>query len=177
VTWESPDLPELAVQAKSLLEEAQRREREQSVPQLVRVPGKRREPRGVSRHAPVTGPTPAKRPRIALAAILGVAAIAVAGVGTWYVRGRNASGYIQLTAAPWGKIANVSNAKGAHLNIAGETPLQVALPPGRYVIELKNGQSSCKVEISVERGAVSTYSCVFPEAKIDDMVQKVLSAY
>jgi serine/threonine-protein kinase len=152
VTWESRDLPELAVQAKLLLEEAQRREREQSVPQLVRVPGKRREPRGVSKHAPVAGPTPAKKPRIALAAILGVAAIAVAGVGTWYVRGRNASGYIQLTAAPWGKIANVSSAKGAHLNIAGETPLQVALPPGRYVIELKNGQSSCKVEISVERG-------------------------
>ena len=36
VTWESPDLPELASQAKALLEEAQRRELEQSVPQLVR---------------------------------------------------------------------------------------------------------------------------------------------
>ncbi len=176
VTWESPDLPELAAQAKSLLEEAQRREREQSVPQLVRGPAKRLKPREVSKHAPVTGPTPVRKRRIALA-ILGVAAIALAGIGTWYVTGRNLYGSVQLTAAPWGEVADVSNAKGEHLNIAGETPLQVALPPGRYVIELKNGQSSCKVEASVQRGSVSAYSCVFPESKIDDLVQKVLSAY
>jgi len=42
---------------------------------------------------------------------------------------------------------------------------------------LKNGQASCKVEAAVERGSVSAYSCAFPEVKVDDLVQKVLSAY
>ena len=177
VTWESVDSPELAAQAKSLLEEAQRRASEQGIPQLVRVPTKRREPRVVSKSGASREPAASRKPLIAVAAILGVAAIVLAGVWTWYARGRSASGYIQLTAAPWAEVANVSNAKGEHLNITGETPLQVALPPGRYVIELKNGQSNCKVEASVERASVSAYSCVFPEVKIDDLVQKLLSAY
>ena len=177
VTWESSDLPDLAAQAKALLEEAQRREVEQSVPQLVRGSAKRREPPGVFQRAPVTEPTPAKKPQIAFAAIIGIVAIALAAVGAWYVKGRNAPGYVQLTAAPWGEVANVSNAKGQQLNITGLTPLQVALPPGRYVIELRNGPSNCKLEVAVQRGAVSAYSCNFPGVKIDDLVQKVLSAY
>jgi len=169
-------LTELALQADALLEEAQRREREQTVPQLVPVPAKRREVRGLSESAATPAPKPAKKPRIVLLA-LAAAAVVLAGVGTWYVRGRNASGYIQLTAAPWGQVASVSNANGEHLAIAGETPLQVALPPGHYIIEVKNGDTSCKVEAAVERGAVSAYSCAFPEVKIDDLVQRVLSAY
>ena len=125
----------------------------------------------------MTEPTPAKTPWIAFAAILSIAAIALAAVGTRYVKGRSAPGYVQLTAAPWGEVANVSNAKGQQLNITGQTPLQIALPPGRYVIELKNGRSNCKLEAAVQRGAVSAYSCNFPGVKIDDLVQKVLSAY
>jgi hypothetical protein len=105
-----------------------------------------------------------------------VAAIAFTAFWTSHGRGSSASAYIQLTAAPWGEVASVSNEKGEHLNITGETPLQVALPPGRYVIELKNGQNNCKVDASVERGSVSAYSCVFPEVKIDDLVQRALSA-
>ena len=42
---------------------------------------------------------------------------------------------------------------------------------------LKNGPSNCKLEAAVQRGAVSAYSCNFPGVKIDDLVQKVLSAY
>jgi eukaryotic-like serine/threonine-protein kinase len=177
VDWGSADLSELAAQAKSLLEDAQRREREQSVPQLVPVSGKRREPRGTPKSAPGPAPGPAKKPQVALAALLAVAAIALTGVGIWYVKGRTASGYIQLTSVPWGQVASVSNAKGEHLKITGQTPLRLALPPGRYVIELQNGQTNCKVEAAVERGSVSTYSCAFPEVKIDELVQKVLSAY
>jgi hypothetical protein len=177
VTWELPDLPELCANAKALLEEAQRREREQITPQLLPGPAKRQEPRVISKRAPARGPTQAKQPRIALAAVLCTAAVASVGVGTWYMRSYNASGYVQLTAAPWGQVASVSNAKGQYLNIKGETPLQLTLPPGRYVIELKKGQTSCKVEAAVERGSVSAYSCAFPEVKIDDLVQKVLSAY
>jgi hypothetical protein len=183
VKWDSPDLTELALQANALLEEAQRREREQAVPQLVPVPAKRRESRGPSESgptpipAPTPTPTPAKKPRIALLA-LAAAVIALAAIGTWYAMGRNALGYVQLTAAPWGQVASVSNAaNGKHLPITGDTPLQVALPPGHYVIEVKNGETSCKVEAAVERGAVSAYSCAFPEVKIDDLVQRVLSAY
>jgi serine/threonine protein kinase len=174
VTWESSDSPEQAAQAKSLLEEAERRRREQTVPQVVRVPPKRLD---TQKRGPAPEPAASKKPLIAVAAILVVAAIAFAVFWTRHGGGGSASGYIQLTAAPWGEVASVSNEKGEHLNITGETPLQVALPPGRYVIELKNGQSNCKVEASVERGAIAAYSCVFPEVKIDDLVQKVLSAY
>jgi tetratricopeptide (TPR) repeat protein len=177
VTWESPDQPELAAQAKSLLEEAQRRAKELGIPQIVTVPAKRRDARGVLQREPLREPAPSRKPLIAVAAILVVVAIVLTGVWIRYSRIHSASGFIQLTAAPWGEVASVSNAKGEHLKITGETPLQVMLPPGRYVIELKNGQSNCKVEASVEGGSVSAYSCVFPEVKIDDLVQKVLSAY
>ena len=173
VTWESSDSPEQAAQAKSLLEEAERRRREQAVPQVVRVPTKRPD---VQKRGPAPEPAISKKPLIAVAAILVVAAIAFTAFWTSHGRGSSASAYIQLTAAPWGEVASVSNEKGEHLNITGETPLQVALPPGRYVIELKNGQNNCKVDASVERGSVSAYSCVFPEVKIDDLVQRALSA-
>jgi ferric-dicitrate binding protein FerR (iron transport regulator) len=174
VTWESSGSPEQAAQAKSLLEEAERRRREQTVPQVVRVPPKRAD---AQKRGAAAEPAASKKPLIAVAAILVVAAIAFTAFWRSRGRGGSASGYIQLTSAPWGEVASVSNEKGEHLNITGETPLQVALPPGRYVIELKNGQSNCKVEASVERGAIAAYSCVFPEVKIDDLVQKVLSAY
>ena len=173
VTWESSDSPEQAAQAKSLLEEAERRRREQAVPQVVRVPTKRPD---VQKRGPAPEPATSKKPLIAVAAILVVAAIAFTAFWMSHGRGGSASAYIQLTAAPWGEVASVSNEKGEHLNITGETPLQVALPPGRYVIELKNGQNNCKVDASVERGSVSAYSCVFPEVKIDDLVQRALSA-
>ena len=173
VTWESSDSPEQAAQAKSLLEEAERRRREQAVPQVVRVPTKRPD---AQKRGPAPEPATSKKPLIAVAAILVVAAIAFTAFWMSHGRGGSASAYIQLTAAPWGEVASVSNEKGEHLNITGETPLQVALPPGRYVIELKNGQNNCKVDASVERGSVSAYSCVFPEVKIDDLVQRALSA-
>jgi len=176
VEWDSQDLPELAAQAKRLLEDAQRRESEVSTPQLVPVVPKRRDSR-VRHMRPAPETAPANKPWIGRVAILGIAVIAVGALGIWYAKGRNPSGYVQLTAAPWGQVADVSNAKGEHLNITGQTPLRVALPPGRYVIELKNGQSSCKVEAVVARGSVSMYGCAFPEVKVDDLVQKVLAAY
>jgi len=176
VEWEPAGSAELAARAKSLRQDVERRQREASVPLLdLSVSGKQRPKRPTKA---VFVPTATKSKRMPLVSVLVIAVLAVAGVGTWYLRGRSASpGFVQLTAAPWGEVANVSNAKGEHLNITGQTPLEVALPPGRYVIELKNGKSSCKVEASVEGGSVSAYSCVFPEVKIDDLVQKVLAAY
>jgi ferric-dicitrate binding protein FerR (iron transport regulator) len=174
VTWDASDLPELAAQATALVEEARRRAAEQSVPALVRTPGKPREARPRTR--PGAGAQPAAMPRMVQMGLVAAGVLVLAGLGTWYVRGRNVPGYVELTAAPWGEVASVSNAKGEHLNITGETPLQVALPAGHYVIELRNGRSSCKVEAAVERGSVSAYSCAFPEVKVDDLVQKILSA-
>jgi serine/threonine-protein kinase len=176
VEWDAEVLPELADQARQLLEDAQRRQSEQSTPQLVPVVPKRRGSRiPPARPAPETAP--ANKPWIGRAAMLGIAVIVLAAFGFWYAKGRNPSGYLELTAAPWAQVADVSNAKGEHLNITGQTPLRVALPPGRYVIQLKNGQSSCKVEAVVARGSVSMYGCAFPEVRIDDLVQKILASY
>jgi tetratricopeptide (TPR) repeat protein len=174
--WESAGPTELAAQAKSLLEEVEQRQREESVPQLdLGVPAKRRKP--LTKPASAYAPKIAETPRIALATLLGLLVLTVAGVGAWYLKNRNASGFVELTATPWGQVTNVANANGARMNITGETPLQLLLPPGHYVIELKNGQSRCKVEAAVEHGRVSTYNCMFPEVKIDDLVQKVLAQY
>jgi serine/threonine protein kinase len=174
--WESAGPAELATQAKSLLQEAERRQREASVPQLdLGVPAKRRKP--AWKQASPSGPKTSQIPRIAIASVLCGMLLAVGGGGAWYLKNRNASGFVGLTATPWGQVTNVANAKGAHMNITGETPLQLLLPPGHYVIDLKNGQSLCKVEAAVEPGKVSIYNCTFPEVTVDDLVQKVLSQY
>jgi len=177
VDWESGELPDLALQAKSLLEEVQRLEREPSAPQWVPAPAKRREPSEAPKRAPATGLVPAKKRRTALSLALTTVAVALAGVGTWYVKSHNAPGYVQLTAAPWGQVVSVTDAGGKNLNVTGQTPLRLVLPAGRYLIVLKNGQASCKVDAAVERRLVSTYGCVFPEKKVEDLVQEVLGAY
>jgi serine/threonine-protein kinase len=178
VEWESsPDLSDLAAQAKGLLEEAKRRQSEQSTTRLVAMPAKRKERRDAVKPRPTPEIAAAKKPWTGLVAILVLVAVALVFVGAWYVRSHNAPGYIQLTAVPWGEITDVRNANGTHLKMSGETPVRLALPPGRYMIELKNGQTSCKVQASVEREAVSVYGCTFPEVKVDDMVQKILAAY
>jgi len=177
VEWDSPDLPDLAAQANGLLEEAKRRESEPGTPRLVAVPAKRKERRSAEKPGPAPEIAAAKKSWMGLAAILVLVAVTLAVAGAWYVRSRNAPGYVQLTAVPWGEVADVSNTNGTHLKITGQTPVRLALPPGKYVIELKNGQTSCKVQATVERGAVTAYSCTFPEVKVDDMVQKILAAY
>jgi ferric-dicitrate binding protein FerR (iron transport regulator) len=116
-------------------------------------------------------------PRIVVASLVVALVLALAGVGTWYFKSRNLRGYVQLTATPWGEVTGVNTAKGEHLNVTGQTPLQLSLPPGRYVIELKNGSTTGKVEVSVERGKVSAVTYTFPAVKINDLVQKIVSQY
>jgi serine/threonine-protein kinase len=175
--WDSSDLPDLAAQAEGLLEEVQRREREQSRPRLGTVVPKRRESRNQAKPAPAPVIVPTKKPRVGALAIIGLLVVVLATLGILYLKGRNASGHVLVTAAPWGQVADVRNAKGDHLNITGQTPLRLTLPPGRYIIELRNDQRSCRVEAVVQRESVSKYDCAFPEVKVDDLVQKVLSAY
>ena len=174
--WESAGPSELAAQVKSLLQEVERRQREASVPQLdLGVSAKR--PKRFTTIPSAAVPETTKIPRIAIASLLVVVVLAVLGASAWYWKSRHAAGFVELTATPWGQVTKVADAKGAPVNITGETPLLMALPPGRYIIELKNGQSRCQVDAAVEHGKVSTYNCSFPEISTDDLVQKVLSQY
>ena len=176
VAWDCADLQELAVQATSLLEEAERRARELEDSQVeLRVPARRPKPHLTPRPAPSQRPD--KKSRLALGTTLAVVALALASLGTWYLKGRNVPGFVEITAAPWAELTSISTVKGQRLNITGETPLQVALPPGRYVIELKKGQATGRVEVAVERGKVIVVNYIFPEVKIDDLVQKVVSEH
>jgi serine/threonine protein kinase len=174
VEWESAKLPELAAQAKSLLAEAERRARQVGVPKLdLRA--------RVKRVRTATKPVPkqiqAKKPRLLIFAICGVVALALAALGNWYFRVQNVSGYVQLTATPWGQVTGVTSAKGEQLKITGETPLRVPLAPGRYNISIKNGTATGNIEVIVERGKVSSYNYTFQKVKVEDLVQKILSEY
>jgi serine/threonine protein kinase len=177
VPWESSELPELSAQAKSLLEEAQRRGREAGLPQLELRPRAKRTAVGAVSQGVLARPE--SRTRLALWAALGVFVLALVGIGTWrYLASNpNASGYLQLTAAPWAQVVSVRTARGDRLNITGETPLQMALPPGQYVIELKNGEATGKLNVAVESGKVSSVNYTFPQVKIDDLVRDLVSHY
>jgi serine/threonine-protein kinase len=175
--WESADLPELAAQAKSLLEETKRRESEPGIPQLdMPTPTKRFRgfPALTSPELRVKAP---KRPRVAIWATSGVVLLILAGTGTWYMKARNVAGYIQLTAAPWGQVIGVTSATGKHLGITGETPLLVQLPAGNYSLDLKQGQLTGKLEVKVVGGQVSVYNYTFAEVKVHDLVQTLVSEY
>jgi serine/threonine protein kinase len=174
--WDRAGLSDLATEAKALLEEAQRRQRKAAAAHVdLRIPAK--QGKSIAEPTPAPVVASARMPRIVVASLLGTLVLALAGVGIWYLRSRNVQGYVQLTATPWGQVTGVNTAKGEHLNVTGQTPLQLALPPGRYVIELKSGSTTGKVEVSVERGKVSTVTYTFPAVKINDLVQKIVSQY
>jgi tetratricopeptide (TPR) repeat protein len=174
VEWESAKLPEMAAQAKSLLAEAERRARQVGVPKLdLRARVKRA--RAATKPLPEQVQT--KKPRLLLFAIFAAVALVLAALGTWYLRIQNVSGYVQLTATPWGQVTGVTSAKGEHLKITGETPLRVPLPPGRYNFAIKNGEAIGNIEVVVERGKVSSYNYTFQKVKVEDLVQKILSEY
>ena len=101
----------------------------------------------------------------------------LATVGSWYLKHQSVSGYVQLTATPWGQVTEVTSSKGEHLKITGETPLRVALPPGRYNVAMKNGQATGSIEVTVEPGKVAIYNYTFQKVKVEDLVQKILSEY
>jgi tetratricopeptide (TPR) repeat protein len=177
VEWESAELPELAARAKSLLEEVERCEREQCAPQLdLSTPAKR--PSRLLSPRTARAKQTDKKPQVALWAAAAVAVILLASVGAWYSRaGRNTPGFVELTAAPWAEVTGISTKKGERLNITGQTPLQISLPPGNYIIDLKNGTATGQLEVAAKPGEISKVSYTFPEVKIDDLVQNVVSQY
>jgi hypothetical protein len=111
---------------------------------------------------------------------VGAAAVVVllASLVMWYSRTTgNATALVELTATPWAEVTSISTKKGQHLNITGQTPLQITLPPGNYIIELKSGNATGQLEVAAKPGEVSRVSYTFPEVKIDDLVQSVVSQY
>jgi serine/threonine protein kinase len=178
VDWESAELPELAAQAKSLFAEAERCEREACAPRLdLSTPTK-----PLARLAsPRTVPSQrtAKKPQVALWAAAAIVVVLLASLAVWHSRGggRSTPGVVQLTAAPWAEVTGIRTKKGERLNITGQTPLQVTLPPGNYIIELKNGPAIGELEVTAKPGEVSRVSFAFPEVKIDDLVQSLVSQY
>lgn len=183
--WDASGIPEVATQAKALLEEARRREQEAT----KRRPAMR----------PAEVPTAAKRAAVAapavappkaagvptavwvLAGVLGlVVVVGLGGYAVWRygVRtGGGTPGYVELTAAPWAEVTSVQKAGGERLNITGQTPLRVQLPPGEYVIELKNGETTGKVNVVVESGKAVPLHYTFPEVKVDALVEELVSQY
>jgi len=175
VDWQASGYTDLAEQAKTLIEEAQQRQRKAAAAHVdLRIPAKQTKAAVTPAQAPAAA---AKMPRMLVGAIAAVLVLVLAGGIVWYLMTSNNPGLVQLTAAPWGEVTGVSDAKGQHLNITGQTPLQLTLRPGRYVIEMKNGSTTGKVEVTVERGKVATVSYTFPAVKIDDLVQKIVSQY
>ena len=177
VEWESGELPDLAARAKSLLEEVERGEREPGTPQLdLTAPVKRSS--GLVLPRTVSARRTARKPQVAL--WVGAAAVVVllASLVMWYSRTTgNATALVELTATPWAEVTSISTKKGQHLNITGQTPLQITLPPGNYIIELKSGNATGQLEVAAKPGEVSRVSYTFPEVKIDDLVQSVVSQY
>jgi serine/threonine protein kinase len=133
--------------------------------------------------APRPGVVPARAARkgipVAVWIALAVVLAAIAGVGIWRLRtpGPSSSGSAQLIAAPWAEVVSVKNSAGQTLDIHGQTPMLVDLPPGHYVIELKNGQAVGQVEVDVKAGEISRVNYAFPQVDVNALVDELVSKY
>lgn len=108
----------------------------------------------------------------------GIAAVVLilAGVIAWIaVPHPGKVGYAQVTASPWAQVVSVKSKQGKDMNLTGQTPLQLELPQGDYVIELKNDQGSGQVDVSVKSGEVVPVNYRFPQVKINDMVDELVA--
>jgi hypothetical protein len=121
-------------------------------------------------------PVPAKRTPVALWVAVGVVAVGLAGGLAWWrlVPHGGSFGYAQVTATPWAEVVGVKTKQGQDMNMAGQTPLMLKLPPGDYVVELKNDQAAGQVEVSVKSGEVVPVKYTFPQVKIDDVVDELV---
>jgi len=126
----------------------------------------------------IPAPAPAKRMPLALWAGIGAVVLAVAVAAWWFLVGRPpAPGYAELTAAPWAEIVSVQTKDGKTLNVKGETPVRLELPPGEYVIELKKDQAVGKVNVVVKSGEITQGKYAFPEVNVNAMVDELVSKY
>lgn len=117
---------------------------------------------------------------MAIWAAAGVVVLALAAVALYRMVGTGPSipGHLQLSAVPWAEVVSVQTAKGAAVEVPlGQTPLQFELPPGEYVIELKNGEMTDRVNVTVVAGQVQAVNHPFPQVKIDALVDELVSQY
>ncbi|MCI0403738.1 MAG: PEGA domain-containing protein, partial [Acidobacteria bacterium] len=85
-------------------------------------------------------------------------------------------GTVALTSSPWAEVVSIERG-GRPLQLAGQTPMMLELPPGEYVIELKSGDTTEKVKVSVEAGQAQAVHYTFPQMKVDEAVDEVLKQY
>ena len=177
---DSPDFPQLAEEAKALLEETRRKAAEAGKKLPTLKPA-----------APAPAPVPARAPAAVpqarafpVVAVAGGAAVLVLvlvlAVGAWWYFGGGFGGEpgtVQLTAVPWAEVTGVRAADGKSLALTGVTPLQLSLPPGEYTISLKNGDQTGEVQVTVETGKVSSVHYAFPEVKPNAVVDELLKDY
>jgi serine/threonine-protein kinase len=130
--------------------------------------------------AVMPAPAPAKRIPVALWAGIGTIVLAIAGYAVWHfvIQPKpGLPGYAQLTAAPWAEIVSVQSRDGRDMNRKGYTPMQLELPPGEYVIELRKDQTTKKVPAVVESGKITQVDCKVSEVNVSDIVDQLVSKY
>jgi hypothetical protein len=106
--------------------------------------------------------------------------LAIAGYAVWRIVIQpkpGVPGYAQLVATPWAEIVSVQSKDGRDMNIKGYTPMQLELPPGEYVIELRKDQAVKKVPAVVESGKIAQVNCTVSEVNVNAMVDELVSKY
>ena len=115
---------------------------------------------------------------MALYAAIAVVVFVIVGIIAWKLIGTGPQvGYVQISATPWAEIQSVQTDAGKPVELTGQTPLQAALPPGTYEVTLKSGSRVEKVTVEVKAGEVSSKSVVFPDFKVDSVVDELVSKY
>ncbi|HXE75020.1 MAG TPA: protein kinase [Candidatus Xenobia bacterium] len=173
---DSADFPELAGEAKALLEEARRKAAEagKKLPTFRPVAP-------TPRRAPAPAAAASRGPRLVGAIAGGVAVVVLLlAVGAWwYFRGGVGAepGTVHLTAVPWAEVTGARSADGKAVNVSGVTPLVLSLPPGEYTLSLQSGEQTAEVKVAVEAGKVLAVNYTFPEVKPDAVVDDLLKQY
>jgi len=167
-------LPEVSGEVARLLEEARRGQQELEQREvLIEQP-----PSVPAEAAPAS--YWAKRLPTTIGVLLGVLLVILVAYGiSRRMRSHVGSdlGQLQLNAVPWAEVLSVRKADGKDLHITGQTPMELELPPGRYVITLKNGKGASKVDVVVDRGKLSAVNYSFPDVNVDAMVDELVSKY
>jgi len=174
--WDASGIPGLAAEAKALLEDARRREQEATKRRPAFKPPVAAR---AAAAAPALAVPTARSTPLALWIGVGVVVLALAGFGVWQfvLSGPGEPGFVQLTAAPWAEVVGVRTAGGERLDVKGQTPLYLTLNPGEYVIELKNGDATGTLNVTVQSGQVQAVNFAFPQVKVDALVEELVSAY
>ncbi len=135
------------------------------------------------RPGPMPPVTPVKPVRKGLPAAvwagLAVVVLAVVGTAVWLLRPHapGVPGYAQVVTVPWAQIVSVKDPAGKTLDLQGQTPLRLELPPGHYSIELKNDQGAGQVEVDIKAGETTRVNYAFPQVNVNALVDELVSKY